>query len=361
MDSEMTGRSTVVAGLLACALVVALVAPVATTAQTDVVAEQTSVTTTQTDVLVQDVSISGDAVATRNDGTVYLWPSRSYTLTATVDKIATAAEYRICALTDAVELNCTTTTLRPVTAEVELQVSESVALGAQNVTVTMERVGTNETLVAGQLARIHVLRPTGDTDDDGLQNRDERAVGTNPALADTDGDFLDDGTEVALGTDPLNRGTAFVFGAVAMLVAAVVAGLLFRYGPRIVAPLRESAGRSSSSPTSESSSAVERTPRSTPDERSPDSGSTLDSESDSSPPFSDEERVIQLLEEEDGQLRQSEIVSRTPWSKSKVSRLLARMDEQQQVVKINAGRQNVIVLPGEEPAKLESLRGGDER
>lgn len=78
-----------------------------------------------------------------------------------------------------------------------------------------------------------------------------------------------------------------------------------------------------------------------------------ESESGPSPPLSDEELVLQLLEDNDGQLPQSEVVGQTPWSKSKVSRLLARMDVQSQVVKINVGRQNIIVLPEAEPAEVK--------
>jgi len=358
MDSEMNGRRTLVAGLLACAFVVAFVAPAGTA--------------TQADVLVEDVSVSGDAVAARSDGTVYLWQSRPYALTVTVGQIATPTEYRICAMTDAAELHCTNTTLRPVTAEVELPVSKSAALGGQNVSVTMQEVGTNETIVAGQLARIHVLQPTADFDDDGLRNRAERAAGTNPTRADTDGDLLPDGTEATFGTDPTNRGTVVVLCAAGILLAAAVIAAFSRYEPQLLAPLRRASSHLRSTPTGESKSdgGVER--RGAPTARQRAGGSDAatgtgatsasggQSSSDSSPPLSDEERVIQLLEDEDGQLRQSEIVSRTPWSKSKVSRLLARMDDQRQIVKINAGRQNVIVLPGEEPTELKSPRDRDD-
>ena len=46
--------------------------------------------------------------------------------------------------------------------------------------------------------------PPQDTDDDGLSDAVETALGTNPTSSDTDADGLGDGTEYTLGTDPLN-------------------------------------------------------------------------------------------------------------------------------------------------------------
>ncbi len=44
-----------------------------------------------------------------------------------------------------------------------------------------------------------------DTDQDGISDRDEDALGTDKYDPDTDGDFLQDGYEMSLGTDPLDR------------------------------------------------------------------------------------------------------------------------------------------------------------
>ena len=67
------------------------------------------------------------------------------------------------------------------------------------------------------------------------------------------------------------------------------------------------------------------------------------------PPRTDRERVLALLEENNGKLRQSNIVDETEWSKAKVSRLLARLDDNGDITKIRLGRENVICLPGREP------------
>jgi len=46
-----------------------------------------------------------------------------------------------------------------------------------------------------------------DIDNDGLDDAEEQAAGTNPNDADTDDDGLEDGAEVALGSDPLDEDT----------------------------------------------------------------------------------------------------------------------------------------------------------
>lgn len=62
----------------------------------------------------------------------------------------------------------------------------------------------------------------------------------------------------------------------------------------------------------------------------------------------DEDRVLELLAENDGRLRQQAVVDRTDWSKSKVSRLLSRMEERGTIRKVPVGRENVVELAGEE-------------
>jgi len=65
--------------------------------------------------------------------------------------------------------------------------------------------------------------------------------------------------------------------------------------------------------------------------------------------LSDEDRVLKLLEENGGRMRQVTIVEETEWSKSKVSMLLSDMEEEGDISKLRVGRENIISLAGEEP------------
>ena len=68
-------------------------------------------------------------------------------------------------------------------------------------------------------------------------------------------------------------------------------------------------------------------------------------EEDGPPPVrTDEEYVVQLLIANHGRMRQARIVEETEWSKAKVSRLLSRMEEREQVVRERAGREKIVQL-----------------
>lgn len=69
---------------------------------------------------------------------------------------------------------------------------------------------------------------------------------------------------------------------------------------------------------------------------------------------SDDDRVRQLLEDNGGRMKQTEIVEATQWSKSKVSMLLSEMEDDGEVTKLRVGRENIVSLPGSEPAAARS-------
>ncbi len=70
--------------------------------------------------------------------------------------------------------------------------------------------------------------------------------------------------------------------------------------------------------------------------------------------LSDEDRVVRMLEERGGRMRQVQIVEETDWSKSKVSMLLSDMEEEGTISKLRVGRENIVSLDGEEPAAAGS-------
>lgn len=70
-------------------------------------------------------------------------------------------------------------------------------------------------------------------------------------------------------------------------------------------------------------------------------GAASDSET---PALTDEEEIVQLLVENGGRMKQSRIVTSTDWSKAKVSRLLSKMEDRDEITKLTIGRENLIFL-----------------
>ncbi|MFU8867665.1 helix-turn-helix transcriptional regulator [Natronococcus sp.] len=68
----------------------------------------------------------------------------------------------------------------------------------------------------------------------------------------------------------------------------------------------------------------------------------------------DRERVCELISENGGRMKQSKIVDSVDWSKAKVSRLLAELEEEEEVTKLRLGRENLVCLPGYEPTASKS-------
>jgi len=65
--------------------------------------------------------------------------------------------------------------------------------------------------------------------------------------------------------------------------------------------------------------------------------------------MSDEDRVISMLEDRGGRMKQVNIVEETGWSKSKVSMLLSDMEDEGKLSKLRVGRENIVSLSGHEP------------
>lgn len=70
--------------------------------------------------------------------------------------------------------------------------------------------------------------------------------------------------------------------------------------------------------------------------------------------LTDEDRVLRLLNESGGRMRQVNIVDETGWSKSKVSMLLSDMEDDGTISKLRMGRENIVSLSGHEPEATQS-------
>ena len=87
-------------------------------------------------------------------------------------------------------------------------------------------------------------------------------------------------------------------------------------------------------------------------ERSP-GGAVPASDGGDAPLLSDEERVLALLREHGGRMKQTTIVDATDWSSAKVSQLLSGMAEDDEIRKLRMGRENLIALPEDVPEGAE--------
>ena len=70
--------------------------------------------------------------------------------------------------------------------------------------------------------------------------------------------------------------------------------------------------------------------------------------------LTNEERVARLLDENGGRMLQSDMVEAADWSKATVSRVLTRMEEADEVTRVDIGRGNLVARPGDEPASAGS-------
>lgn len=196
-----------------------------------------------------------------------------------------------------------------------------------------------------------------DTDNDGVEDGRELDVGASPFQSDTDGDGLSDQTELRWGTDPANPWTPVYLGIGVLAVLAVVGVLVSRRWGLV--PIRwvgnahailalpslswqDSNGRDGATNTESGTTHPSAATDEGPDTPSDDGDSVDYVETDT-------ERVLKLLNQHNGRIRQSQLVEANDWSASKVSRLLSEMEESGEVSRVTIGRENIVTLPGEEP------------
>lgn len=206
-----------------------------------------------------------------------------------------------------------------------------------------------------------------DTDGDGLRDgREVSALGTDPLAADSDGDFLPDRQEVAWGTNPNSALTpawvtssllGFLIG-IGLTVAAIRRGWITELSAaaRLFVYRRFELDRE----IIEVNREIEATDEETADAAGVDADTAAEVFERGDREFMPDERLVTLmLQAESGRMHQTDIVEATDWSKAKVSRLLSRMVEDGEVVKIRLGRENLICLERAKPAAATSPHADD--
>lgn len=193
-----------------------------------------------------------------------------------------------------------------------------------------------------------------DSDDDGLSDGAEvNEYGTNPVRIDTDRDGFNDGSEVRLGTDPTSAWSPVGYIlALGLLVVALVIALLWRYGNPLGGVLAGADRGSERAREEERERTTAELSASISDDE--DAGEATDGEDATgvagepdatAPPVkTDEMRIMEMIADEGGRIYQRELVDRTDWSASKVSRLLSTMEEDGRIEKTRLGRENVVTI-----------------
>ncbi|MFB9811049.1 helix-turn-helix transcriptional regulator [Haloarcula sebkhae] len=209
---------------------------------------------------------------------------------------------------------------------------------------------------------------TADTDGDGLSDgREISDLGTDPLAADSDGDFLTDRQEVTWGTNPNSVLTpawvtssllGFLIG-IGLTVVAIGRGWVteLTVAARLYIYRRLELDRE----VIEVNHEIEATDRvAEADQPDIDADTAAEAFEQAEKELTPDAQLVKLmLQVENGRLHQTDIVEATDWSKAKVSRLLSRMADNDEIVKIRLGRENLICLERAKPAAANSPHTGD--
>lgn len=158
------------------------------------------------------------------------------------------------------------------------------------------------------------------------------------------------GRETGANTGGLPSGT--VLQVLAFIGVVVLTTVAFTQREQLLD--RVPSGTETVTPADDSSaddSPVSPQPSASIDESGPDAPLDMDL-------LSDEEKVLRLLRQNGGRMRQATIVESTGWSDAKVSQLLSGMDDDEQIEKLRLGRENLISLPDYEADSESSTDHG---
>jgi hypothetical protein len=317
------GALPILVGLCVCLLAVSSIAAITTAQQPELVVEQ-----------------HGSGIALEDESATYLWRYSTYsisvTFSATSDELHTVclAQYDgdaveqplVCQWTAVDTDGSTTVTLTQSEWPEEMSGEETLAIEIYS------GRNTNGEPIEQVLQPVYIIEKDGDLDGNGLTNEREMELGTHPADADSDHDGLTDGIEVMIGTDPRDSATPYRIAVVTIgSLTAGAFGFLLVAGRLMMGlqALGVSTGRDDEESVSE-----------------PADQQTFEA------PIRDEERIRRLLSAHEGRLKQSQIVEATEWSKSKVSRLLSSMEDDEEITRVRLGRENLVCLRGHEPADV---------
>jgi hypothetical protein len=194
----------------------------------------------------------------------------------------------------------------------------------------------------------------------------ERDAGGDSSTADADSGTTDSGSDSATDSTSTPTGSSSGTGRFVPLVVIAIVLLLgvggaiayrsdrLKSAVETAAPETETDGTDASEPAASSDPDIETEPNTASVDRPP-SDAERAAGAESVPAvadeelLSDEERVIALLEEHGGRMKQVDIVGNTNWSKSKVSMLLSEMESEGTISKLRVGRENIVSLAGHEP------------
>ncbi|WP_338729747.1 hypothetical protein [Haladaptatus sp. DJG-WS-42] len=182
-----------------------------------------------------------------------------------------------------------------------------------------------------------------DTDSDGLNDGLESRLGTSLLITDTDGDGLSDQTEYSWGTDPLNGLTVWMLGTGTLLGLGGIAGLAWWQREEVIPVGAAKDSLSPAVPAEAADAGPDPEPVETDEPAIPDA--------DLVPP---DKFINQLLTQRGGQMKQTDIVDESGWSKAKVSRELSKMEENGAISRFRIGRGNIVTLSGHEPDAAKS-------
>lgn len=367
----------------------------------------TTATSTQEHRGITNVNYTGSGIAARQNDTTYVWQDGNTSLVLTVLPFENVTTHQLCVnLTSAGGENASNTSspvyqhgckeVRPESSGT--RVSFSFAGLPVNDTGPYHLVATlrGNGHVQNETVPIYVLERNGDLDGDNLRNEREVKLGTDlngtdtdsdglqdgaevnnygtdPTDPDTDGDGVRDAVEIQQGTDPtdpndVERGTdptepgptGTPTGETAEPVRdpggllfwlLIAAALVLSASIGVVAYSRfggDGLGRAGGADDAGGAGGGDSTSMGAgqPPTEKQAGPPYVSSDED---PLSPEGRVHQLLRENDGRIKQSEVVERTDWSKAKVSRTLASMEDKGEISRTRIGRENVVTPPDEEP------------